>query len=142
MGPAGHLGRRRGPCSRVLRPCVDPLPEQARKRLDAGIFWPYICRTGPIMAASNARTRNKRLEVRTTEEERELIDRAVEVAGVDLSTFVVRYLVEAARELLADRDRFTLSAEAWAEWERINRRPAKELPGLRRLMQRPSPFSE
>lgn len=94
------------------------------------------------MAASNARTRNKRLEVRTTEEERELIDRAVEVAGVDLSTFVVRYLVEAARELLADRDRFTLSAEAWAEWERINRRPAKELPGLRRLMQRPSPFSE
>jgi uncharacterized protein (DUF1778 family) len=94
------------------------------------------------MAASNTRTRNKRLEVRTTEEERELIDRAVEVAGVDLSTFVVKYLVEAARELLADRDRFTLSAEAWAEWERINRRPAKELPGLRRLMQRPSPFSE
>lgn len=94
------------------------------------------------MPPSSARVRNKRLEVRTTEEERALIDRAVEVAGEDLSTFVVRQLVEAARELLADRDRFTLSAEAQAEWERINRRPARELPGLRRLMQRPSPFSK
>jgi uncharacterized protein (DUF1778 family) len=89
--------------------------------------------------ASTART--KRLEVRTTEDERALIDRAVQVAGVDLSTFVVRQVVEAARQLLADRDRFTLSPEARAEWERINRRPAKDLPGLRRLMQRRSPFS-
>lgn len=94
------------------------------------------------MPASSARARNKRLEVRTTEEERALIDRAVEAAGVDLSTFVVRQLVEAARELLADREHFTLSPEAWAEWERINRRPARDLPGLRRLMQRPSPFSK
>ena len=93
------------------------------------------------MPASRATARKKRLEVRTTEDERALIDRAVEVAGVDLSTFVVRQLIEAARQLLADRDRFTLSPEAHAEWERINRRSAKELPGVRRLMKRPSPFS-
>lgn len=91
---------------------------------------------------ANAHARNKRLEVRTTEDERALIDRAVEAAGVDLSTFVVRELVAAARELLADRDHFTLSPDARAEWERINRRPARELPGLRRLMQRTSPFSK
>jgi uncharacterized protein (DUF1778 family) len=94
------------------------------------------------MSPSTARARNKRLEVRTTEEERALIDRAVEAAGVDLSTFVVRELVAAARELLADRDHFTLSDDARAEWERVNRRPARELPGLRRLVQRPSPFSK
>jgi uncharacterized protein (DUF1778 family) len=94
-----------------------------------------------IMPASSARARNKRLEIRTTEDERALIDRAVQVAGVDLSTFVIRQLVEAARQLLADRDRFTLSPEAHAEWERINGRPARDLPGLRRLMKRPSPFS-
>lgn len=94
------------------------------------------------MSPSTARARNKRLEVRTTEEERALIDRAVEAAGVDLSTFVIRELVAAARELLADRDQFTLSDEARAEWERINRRPVRELPGLRRLVQRPSPFSK
>ena len=113
-----------------------------RRVVDTVGSLPYICRTRRVMPASNARARNKRLEVRTTEDERALIDRAVEVAGVDLSTFVVRELVAAARELLADRDHFTLSPDARAEWERINRRPARELPGLRRLMQRPSPFSK
>ncbi len=88
------------------------------------------------------RTRNRRLEVRTTSEERELIDRAAEAAGTDLTSFVITNLTEAARQVLADRDRFVLSAEQADEWERINRRPARELAGLRRLAERPSPFAE
>jgi uncharacterized protein (DUF1778 family) len=92
--------------------------------------------------ATPARTRDRRLEVRTTTEERDLIDRAVEAAGTDLTSFVVGHLTDAARQVLADRDRFTLDADAAAEWDRINRRPAKELIGLERLMQRPSPFTE
>jgi uncharacterized protein (DUF1778 family) len=90
--------------------------------------------------ATPARSRDRRLEVRTTAEERALIDRAAEVAGTDLTSFVVNNLTDAARRVLADRDRFSLSAEAAAEWERINRRPAEELAGLRQLMRRPSPF--
>ncbi len=88
------------------------------------------------------RTRDRRLEVRTTAEERELIDRAATASGTDLTSFVVEHLTDAARQVLADRDRFTLDADASAEWERINRRSAKELAGLKRLMQRPSPFTE
>jgi uncharacterized protein (DUF1778 family) len=88
------------------------------------------------------RARNRRLEVRTTSEERDLIDRAAEAAGTDLTSFVVTHLTDAARQVLADRDHFTLAPEAAAEWERINRRPAKELAGLRRLVERPSPFTE
>jgi uncharacterized protein (DUF1778 family) len=88
------------------------------------------------------RTRDRRLEVRTTPEERNLIDRAAEASGTDLTTFVIDHLTDAARQVLADRDQFTLDAEAAAEWERVNRRPAKELAGLKRLMQRPSPFTE
>jgi len=91
--------------------------------------------------ATPARARDRRLEVRTTAEERELIDRAAEVAGTDLTSFVVDNITDAARRVLADRDRFSLSPEAAAEWERVNRRPAEELAGLRRLMQRPSPFT-
>ncbi|WP_322769540.1 DUF1778 domain-containing protein [Frankia sp. Cr1] len=90
--------------------------------------------------ATPARTRDRRLEVRTTAEERVLIDRAAEAAGTDLTSFVVSHLTDAARRVLADRDRFTLPPEAAAEWERVNRRPAEELVGLRQLMQRPSPF--
>ena len=92
--------------------------------------------------APTARTRDLRLEVRTTDDERSLIDRAVAAAGVDLTSFVVSNLTDAARRVLADRDRFALTADAAAEWDRINARPARDLAGLRRLMQRPSPFDE
>lgn len=91
---------------------------------------------------SPTRTRDRRLEVRTTAEERDLIDRAAEASGTDLTSFVIEHLTDAARQVLADRDHFTLDAAAAAEWERINRRPAKELAGLERLMQRPSPFTD
>ena len=91
---------------------------------------------------TTTRTRNKRLEVRTTTEERELIDRAAKSTGTDLTSFVVEHLVNAARQVLADRDRFVLSRDAIDEWEKINRRSARELAGLRRLMERPSPFTE
>ena len=92
--------------------------------------------------ATPTRTRDRRLEIRTTSEERELIDRAAEASGTDLTSFVVEHLTDAARRVLADRDRFVLNADAAAEWDRINRRPAKELVGLKRLMRRPSPFTE
>lgn len=92
--------------------------------------------------ATTIRTRNRRLEVRTTTEERELIDRAAKSTGTDLTSFVVEHLVNAARQVLADRDTFVLSREAIDEWERVNRRSAKELTGLRQPMARPSPFTE
>lgn len=91
---------------------------------------------------SGTRRRNKRLELRTTTDERELIDRAVEVAGTDLTDFVVSNTLVAARRVLADRSTFELDTGALAAWEKINRRRARDLPGLRRLMRRPSPFSE
>ena len=91
--------------------------------------------------AAPIRTRDKRLEIRTTAEERELIDRAADTEGTDLTSFVVAHLTDAARQVLADRDHFILSPKAADEWDKINRRPAKELAGLRKLMQRPSPFT-
>ena len=91
---------------------------------------------------NSIRARNKRLEVRTTLEERELINRAVEEIGTDLTTFVVTNLVDASRQVLADRDHFVLSSEAATQWDKMNELPARELDGLRRLMNRPSPFGE
>jgi uncharacterized protein (DUF1778 family) len=46
--------------------------------------------------------------LRTTAEERELIDRAVIASGTDLTDFVVTHASDAARRVLADRDKFTL----------------------------------
>ena len=91
---------------------------------------------------TSIRARNERLEVRTTKEERDLINRAVEEVGTDLTTFVVTNLVDASRQVLADRDHFVLSSEAATQWDKMNELPARELDGLRRLMSRPSPFGE
>ncbi len=82
------------------------------------------------------------MELRTTAEERDLIDRAVALTGGDLTEFVVSNAYLAAQRVLADRDRFELDPSSAKEWEEINSRRARDLPGLRRLMARPSPFSE
>jgi uncharacterized protein (DUF1778 family) len=88
------------------------------------------------------RRRSKRLELRATPEERELIERAARISGNDLTEFVLAHASDAARRVLADRDRFELDGDALAAWEATNARRARELPGLRRLMSRPSPFGE
>jgi len=72
------------------------------------------------------RRRNRRMDLRTTTEERELIDRAVRASGTDLTDFVITHASDAARRLLAD----------------VNSQPSRDLPGLRRLMHRPTPFTE
>ncbi len=89
-----------------------------------------------------SRRRSRRMDLRTTAEERELIDRAVIASGTDLTDFVVTHASDAARRVLADRDKFHLDPSALQQWEVVNARPARDLPGLRQLMQRSSPFSQ
>jgi uncharacterized protein (DUF1778 family) len=92
---------------------------------------------------ASSRSRNRRLEVRATAEDRQLIDRAVAASGTDLTGFVICHLRLAAQQVLADRETFRLDSEALEAWERINQRPARSLQGLRALMdRRPSPFQE
>lgn len=91
---------------------------------------------------ATTRVRSERLEVRTTKDERSLIDRAVAEQGTDLTDFVVSNLTVAAQRVLADRTEFVLDPAAAQAWEAVNRRRARELPGLRRLMERPSPFTQ
>ncbi|MDR2984676.1 MAG: DUF1778 domain-containing protein [Nocardiopsaceae bacterium] len=87
------------------------------------------------------RRRSRRLELRTTPEEREMIERAAAASDTGLTEFVVSSAVNAAQRVLADRDRFELDPVASEAWEALNARPARDLPGLRRLMERPSPFT-
>lgn len=91
---------------------------------------------------TDTRRRSRRLELRTTPDERELIDRAAAAAETGVTDFVVGSAVQAARRVLAEREQFILSPRAQGAWEAINDGPARELPGLRDLMRRPSPFSE
>lgn len=92
--------------------------------------------------ATRTRARGERIEFRTTPEVRRLVERAVEASGSNLTDFAETSLVVAAQRVMADRVQFVLSERAAAEWEAVNARPARELPGLRRLMGRASPFEE
>jgi uncharacterized protein (DUF1778 family) len=95
---------------------------------------------GGVHMTTTARRRDQRLEVRTTVDERALINQAVATEGTDLTSFALRSLLDASRRVLADRTEFTLSADQAAAWDRINEAPARELPGLLKLMERTSPF--
>lgn len=46
----------------------------------------------------------------------------------------------ADQRALADQAGMVLDAEAWEQWEELNRRPARDLPRLREFMQRPAPL--
>jgi uncharacterized protein (DUF1778 family) len=93
------------------------------------------------VTSTETRRRNRRLELRATADERDLIDRAAAATATGLTEFVVGSAVQAALRVLADRDRFELNEQALEEWEAVNARPARDVPGLRRLMERPTPFA-
>lgn len=97
---------------------------------------------GKPMDTAGTRVRDRRIEIRATAEDRQLIDRAVAASGTDLTGFAITHLRLAAQQVLANREEFRLEPEALEAWERINQRPARSLKGLRALMDRPSPFQE
>jgi uncharacterized protein (DUF1778 family) len=85
--------------------------------------------------------KTSRIELRATEDDRDLLDRAAAALGTDRSSFLLAQGRLAAQRVLADRQHFLLDEGAQQEWERINSRPARSLPGLTRLLERPSPFA-
>ena len=81
--------------------------------------------------------KTSRIELRATEDDRDLLDRAATALGTDRSSFLLAQDRLAAQRVLADRDLFLLDADAQQEWERINSSPARSLPGLERLLEPP-----
>ena len=95
-----------------------------------------------MMIETGRERRSERLEVRTTPQERQLINRAVVASGVELTEFVVTNLAAAARRVLADRTEFVLDDVARRRWDDLNNEPARSLFSLRKLMARRSPFTD
>jgi uncharacterized protein (DUF1778 family) len=91
-------------------------------------------------SAASAGKKDKRLEIRTTAADRDLFERAAAAEGLDLTAFATQRLRIEAQNVLADRRVFELKPEQWAEWQEMLDRPARDLPGLRALMARPSPW--
>jgi len=86
--------------------------------------------------------KDQRFEFRISSEDRELFERAAAAVGEPMSTFATDELRIAALRVLADRTVFQLSPVESALLEELMDRPARDLPGLRSLMERPSPFAD
>ncbi len=84
--------------------------------------------------------KDQRFEFRTSSADRELFARAADAVGTPVSTFANEQLRIAARRVLADRTEFVLSPVEAALWDELMERPARDLPGVRALLDRTSPF--
>ncbi len=60
--------------------------------------------------ASNAATRDARIELRTTPEEKRLLARAAAQERLDMTSFIMRSALPAAQEVLDRAERIVLSA--------------------------------
>ncbi|WP_018351668.1 DUF1778 domain-containing protein [Longispora albida] len=84
----------------------------------------------------------ERLHLRVDEEQKALLEAASEATGQSVSAFVLRVATEAAADVLADRRTFVLDDEGWQAFDRALDEPAKDVPGLRELLRKPTVFGE
>jgi uncharacterized protein (DUF1778 family) len=88
-------------------------------------------------------TKTRRIEIRITEEERDLEQAAAAVSGETLSEFVRRAARHEAERTLAERTRYILDDEAAQRFLTALEQPSPTSErGLRRLLEKPSVLPE
>jgi uncharacterized protein (DUF1778 family) len=88
-------------------------------------------------------TKTRRIEIRITEEERDLEQAAAAVSGETLSEFVRRAARHEAERTLAERTRYILDDEAAQRFLTALEQPSPASErGLRRLIEKPSVLPE
>jgi uncharacterized protein (DUF1778 family) len=77
--------------------------------------------------------RTTRLNLRTTERQKQLFERVAARQGKTVTDFILESAYNKAQEVLADERHFVLSPEKWKEFTAALDRPAQIKPRLRRL---------
>jgi len=86
------------------------------------------------MAATLRSSRSRRLNLRTSPEQEELIRRAATERGESLTDFVIRSACAEAENSLTDQTHFSLNAEQWNAFVAALDRPVQRKLRLRRLL--------
>ncbi len=93
------------------------------------------------VAAMRPSAKQDRFSIRTSTEEKALVERAAELSRMSMSQFVVQAAVRSAETVLADQTRFTLAPDMWAAFTDALDRPAREIAELKAAAAKESPFS-
>lgn len=81
-----------------------------------------------------------RIDLRVDEHKKQVITRAAKLSGQNLTQYVMGLIWPDASRRVADETRLTLSSKDWQEFCRLLDAPPRELPELKALLHRPTPF--
>jgi uncharacterized protein (DUF1778 family) len=89
-------------------------------------------------------TQGARIDIRTDAARKGIILRAAELTRTSVTQFILDRVIPDAEQIVSERERqrIQLDAGSWAEFcARLDAAP-KDLPNLRKLLSRPSRFSD
>jgi uncharacterized protein (DUF1778 family) len=82
--------------------------------------------------------KTERLDLRLSPDQKHLFEEAAAASARTVTDFVVQAAAISAQDVLADRTRFTLSAEQWAAFAEALDREPRYLPRLAAFLAEPS----
>jgi uncharacterized protein (DUF1778 family) len=91
-----------------------------------------------VMPSTLRAPRARRLNLRTSAEQEELLRRCAQARGESLTDFIIRCACAEAEQMLADSAIFSLNAEQWGAFVAALDRPVQPRPRLQRLFAEPS----
>ena len=86
--------------------------------------------------------RQSRINLRASARQEQLLKQAAAATDRTMTDFVLETAVVEAERVLADRRWFLIDDERWDEFQRLLDQPARDLPKLRALLAKPSPFAD
>lgn len=89
-----------------------------------------------------AATKNDRLDLRLTKQQKDEIERAAAISGRTVTDFSVSVLVREAAEVIRHERDLQMSQEAWEAFNEAVERPAQTVEGLANLLKRVSVFED
>lgn len=85
---------------------------------------------------------HSRISLRASARQEQLLKQAAAATDRTMTDFVLESAVVEVERVLADRRWFLIRDEQWGEFQHLLERPARDLPTLRALLTRPSPFAD
>lgn len=90
----------------------------------------------------SAATASARIDLRLDRDKKNIVARAAELAGVNITQFIMDRVFPDAERLVLENHRIRLSGKDWRTFCARLDAPQRELPELRRLLREPSLFKK
>ena len=97
------------------------------------------------MGSSESRKTNakvERINIRATEDEKALVEAAARASHMSATQFMMQAAIASAEDVLAEQRMFVVPEQEWDKFMKRLDEPARDLPGLRRAIEKRGLFVE